>query len=325
MLDRILPTLPKLDSPDLIVGSSTYDDAGVYRLSDELALVQTVDFFTPIVDDPYDFGRVAAVNSLSDVYAMGGKPVTALNILAFPIDDLPESVIAEILTGASDVCKLAGVAVAGGHSVMDKEIKFGLSVTGVIHPDKILTNSTAKAGDSLILTKPLGSGLVSTAMMNDAAKNEDVESMIAIMTTLNKTASWFANKYNASALTDVTGFGLLGHGMEMAKASNVEIVINADALPAMPGAMEVATSGSFYSGGERRNLKFVEKDLSIDAGVDDSKIRLASDPQTSGGLLVSLASENVKPFIDEMKSSGQDAWLIGEVVESKLGGIRLRK
>ena len=323
MLDRLLPKLPKANHPNLIVGPSSLDDAGVFRLNDSLALVQTLDFFTPIVDEPYDYGRIAAANSLSDVYAMGGTPITALNIVAFPDGKIPEEALAEILTGAADICNLAGVAVAGGHSVSDQELKFGLSVTGTVHPDQLLTNGGVQAGQRLFLTKPLGTGLISNAMMNDAAPESAVEAMIEVMVRLNKAASEAALACGAGGATDVTGFGLLGHAREMALGAHVTLEIQADKLPVINGAMTVAESGSFYSGGERRNLMFVEKDIQIEETVPEPLRRLVSDPQTSGGLLIGIPADRADTFLELMKRAGEIAWEIGHVVEHQGYSIRL--
>lgn len=313
-----MPLLPKQQHPNLLVGPSTLDDAGVYRLTDELALVLTLDFFTPIVDDAYDYGRIAAANSLSDVYAMGGTPVTALNIVAFPDGKLPEEVLADILRGAAAVCAEANVAVAGGHSVSDQEIKFGLSVTGVLDPSKgMLANSGAQPGDALILTKPLGTGLISNAMMNDASDENAVRAMTEVMVRLNRAAAEVARECDAHAATDVTGFGLIGHARELAVASGVTVTLNAGNLPAIDGAMKVATSGSFFSGGERRNLAFVEKDARIQDSVPDEMRRLASDPQTSGGLLISLPESRVEDFLKGMRERGETAWHVGSVGEKE--------
>ena len=293
---------------------STLDDAGVYRLTDELALVQTVDFFTPIVDDPFDYGRIAAANSLSDVYAMGGVPLTALNILAFPADDLDEEALAEILLGSQEVCGEAGVVVLGGHSVTDKELKFGLSVTGQVHPDKILSNGSAKAGDVILLTKPLGTGLISNALMNGAAAEEYIDSMVESMVRLNKVASEQAIIASAHSVTDVTGFGLQGHAMEMAKASGLSMLLCADSWPLLPGAREIAESRSYYSGGERRNLKYRKTDTWIDEDVPEAMQRIVSDPQTSGGLLVSLPAAEADKMMAAMEKAGERAWKVGLVL-----------
>lgn len=326
MLDRILPTLPRQHHPDLLVGSDSFDDAGVFRVREDLALVQTLDFFTPIVDDAYDYGRIAAANSLSDVYAMGGKPITAMNIVAFPDGKLPEEVLADILRGSADTCAEAGVIVTGGHTVSDQEIKFGLSVTGVLDPrTPFLANSTARPGDVVLLTKPLGTGLISNAMMNDAASEEAVQNMTDVMVRLNRAAAEEAIARGAHAATDVTGFGLLGHTREMANGSNVTLELNVDSLPVIEGAREIAESGSFYSGGERRNLQFVELQTERSDNITEAQLRLCSDPQTSGGLLISLPEESKDDYIRAMQDRGEMAWHIGFVRERTSHAILLRR
>jgi len=317
VLDRLLSKLPRSLDPNLLVGLSTADDAGVYRLSEELALVQTLDFFTPIVDDPYDYGRIAAANSLSDIYAMGGKPITAMNILAFPITALDEEVMLKILEGGAAICEEAGVTLVGGHSITDKELKYGLSVTGLIHPERIITNSQAKVGDILLLTKPLGSGLICNAMMNDAAKPEDVRNSTEVMVELNRLASEIAVQNDAHSMTDITGYGLLGHSLEMAKASNVCLRLDTAKLPVLPGAQEIAESNSYYSGGERRNLKFVTPFLSKADSVSDSTMRILSDPQTSGGLLIAVDPVAAEKIEEKMKTAKKQVWRVGECDERR--------
>lgn len=297
----------------MLIGPETLDDAGVFRLSDDLALVQTVDFFTPIVDDAADYGRIAAANSLSDIYAMGARPISALNIIGFPEGDVDEEILADILIGAREICDEAGVAVLGGHSVTDQEMKFGLAVTGTVHPDRILSNASAKPGDALVLTKALGTGLISNAMMNDSAEESIIASSVASMRRLNRLASELGLRYGAHAATDVTGFGLLGHTSELATASGVVIELYAESLPLLPGALEIAKSGSFYSGGERRNLEYVQPRLAADPELPDEMLRIASDPQTSGGLLVALPAESANELVAAMREQGEEAWLIGNV------------
>ena len=324
MLDRILPNIPKTSDPRLIVGVDTLDDAGVFQLNPSQALVQTVDFFTPIVDDPYDFGRIAAANSLSDVYAMGGQPLTVLNILAFPSGDLPEDVLLEILTGSADVCKLAGAVIAGGHSVTDNELKFGLSVTGLVHPKQMLTNSNACAGDILILTKPLGTGLVSNALMNNAASEEMIAEAVVQMVRLNKVASEIGLEFGAHAATDITGFGFLGHAMELAKASGVTLRFDSGSIPCMKGARSIAESGSYYSGGERRNQQYTERSTVFSDAVGEPIQRLLVDPQTSGGLLISLEANKANAFISAMADKGEEAWIVGDVTEFETNHLRVQ-
>jgi selenide,water dikinase len=318
VLDRLLEKLKLHTGGKVLIGVETLDDAGVYRLNDETALVQTVDFFTPIVDDPYDYGRIAAANSLSDVYAMGGRPITALNVLGYPEGDLDEEALALIMLGAREVCEAADVEVLGGHSVTDKELKFGLSVTGVVHPDKILTNSNIQPGDILVLTKPLGSGLIANAMMNDAVSGEIVDAAVEIMARLNRNAAKQASVLGANAVTDITGYGLLGHAREMALASDVMITLCSGALPLMRGALDIAKSRSYFSGGERRNLRHVESVLEVSEGVEESLLRIASDPQTSGGLLISLPADKAETLIRELELLGEPAWRIGMALEPEL-------
>lgn len=325
MLDRVLDKLPKADHPGLIVGPESLDDAGVFRLRDDLALVQTLDFFTPIVDDPFDYGRVAAANSLSDVYAMGGTPVTAMNIVAFPGSDLPEEALALILQGAAEVCHEAGVAVAGGHSVTDRELKFGLSVTGTVHPDRITTNAGARPGEVLVLTKPLGTGLISNAMINGRAEEAWVEEMVASMVTLNDAASEEALAQGARGVTDVTGFGLIGHAREMARASGVHLTLFTGELPVLEGAEVIAASGDLYSGGERRNLAFAGAEAEIEEEVPESERRLVSDPQTSGGLLVALARDRAESYLDALRRRGGNGWIVGRVDDGPAGRLRIQR
>ena len=316
----------KLELPadgNVLVGASTLDDAGVFRVSDDLALVQTVDFFTPIVDDPFDYGRIAAANSLSDVYAMGGRPLTALNILAFPDGDLPEEALLKILEGSLEVCRQAGVAVLGGHSVSDRELKFGLAVTGTVHPQRMLTNANTRPGDLLVLTKPLGSGLIANAMMNDAAKDDDVAFATEVMARLNRVASEAAVRLGAHAMTDITGFGLLGHIYEFAVASGLSVELVSSRFPLLPGALEIAGSGSYYSGGERRNWSYVEPHLELDPAVDMAMQRIASDPQTSGGLLIALPENIVDELLRDLSSAGEEGWIIGRACAGEAGHLRL--
>ena len=278
--------------PNVIVGFDLADDAGVYRLRDDLALVHTVDFFTPIVDDPYDFGRIAATNALSDIYAMGAEPVSALNLVAFSLASLGEDVLVEILRGGADVAAAAGVAVLGGHSIEDAEPKFGMAVTGVVHPDQVLTNAGGRAGDALVLTKPLGAGAVSTALKR-GVPGVDLAPAVAVMTTLNREASVAARAAGAHAMTDVTGFGLLGHLHELASASGVAAEVEAAAVPAIEGvrALLADAAGSAVAGGTRRNRDHAAEFASFDDGVDEAARWLVCDAMTSGGLLVALDAD----------------------------------
>jgi selenide,water dikinase len=295
-IHSLVAELPRSDDPNVLVGSETADDAAVYRVSDDIALVSTADFFTPIVDDPYDFGRIAATNALSDVYAMGGTPLTALNLVAFPLADLGDDVLREILRGGGDAAAAAGVAVVGGHSIDDSEPKYGMAVTGTVHPDRIMRNSGAAPEDALFLTKPVGGGIATTAMKRELASEQLVEATVSVMTLLNRDASAAALELGASAVTDVTGFGLLGHAHELALASGVSLEIHADAVPAIDGVLELLELDEPpIAGGTRRNREWVEEFVAWSDGVAESLRWLLCDAMTSGGLLVALpesAAEN---------------------------------
>ncbi len=289
------PLLAKLEfraDPNVIVGFQTSDDAGVYRLREDLALVHTVDFFTPIVDDPFDFGRIAAANALSDIYAMGATPVSALNLVAFSLAELGEDVLIEILRGGATVADEAGVSILGGHSIEDPEPKFGMAVTGVVHPDRVLTNAGARAGDALVLTKPLGAGAVSTAIKR-GIPGAPLAAAVSVMTTLNRDAAIAAGAAGAHALTDVTGFGLLGHLHELALASGLAAEIDAGAVPAIEGVLELlADPGEgAVAGGSRRNRDHAESFSSFAPAVAPERRWLVCDAMTSGGLLAAVAPE----------------------------------
>jgi selenide,water dikinase len=287
-LREIRAGLPAFPDPSLLVGLDPADDAAVYQLSDELALVQTLDFFTAIVDDPRDFGRIAATNALSDVYAMGARPVLALNIVAFSLEQLGAEVLAEILTGGAEVAAAAGVAIGGGHSIDDPEPKYGMTVSGVVHPDELLTAAGAQPGDDLYLTKPVGGGLITTAAKRGLAEAAWIEAAVETMTTLNAEAAAAARACGAHALTDVTGFGLLGHLHEMCEASGVGAQIDAAAVPALPGAIELAASGKAEAGGSRRNAEDAERFTAWGDQVPPERRALLTDAMTSGGLLAAV-------------------------------------
>jgi selenide,water dikinase len=326
-LKDVLASLPKEKHPDLLVGLDSSDDAGVVRLSGELALIQTVDFFTPIVDDPYDFGRIAAANSLSDVYAMGGTPLTALNIVCFPIKDLPGEILAEILRGGSDTLRRAGVHLAGGHSVDDPEPKFGLSVTGTIHPEHIATNAGMRPGDALVLTKPLGTGVLTTAAKQDALDPETLALAVESMATLNAAAACAMRAVGigpdaaVSAATDVTGFGLLGHLSHMARAANLTARIDASAVPLLPRALALAEAG-FLTGGGASNLSYLEEWLEISDAVPQQLIDLLVDPQTSGGLLIAVRESSLDQLLDALEAEGVQTRAVVGGIES--GPVRIR-
>jgi selenide,water dikinase len=287
----IVAGLPAAAAPQLLVGSATADDAAVWRLSDDLALVQTVDFFTPVVDDPYDFGRIAAANALSDVYAMGGTPLTALNLVAWPLDRLGPDPLREVLRGGLDVVRSAGAEVVGGHSIDDPEPKYGLAVTGTVHPDRLLTNAGGRPGDALVLTKPLGAGAIVTARKRGAADDETVAAAVATMAALNARASAAASTAGASAMTDVTGFGLLGHLHPLARESGVAAQVDAAAVPVLDGADELLADGVGVSGGSAANREYVADFATFDPYVEAWRERLVCDATTSGGLLVAIAPE----------------------------------
>jgi selenide,water dikinase len=297
------------------VAADTADDAGVVKLTDELAIVQTADFFTPIVDDPYAFGRIAATNALSDVYAMGGEPVSALNLVAYPLATLGADLLAEILRGGADAVAAAGAAVVGGHSIDDPEPKYGLAVTGVVHPERVLRNSGGRAGDALVLTKPLGAGAVATAIKRGLADDDLVERAIAVMTTLNAAAALQARAAAAHALTDVTGFGLLGHLHELAEASGLAAVVEAATVPAIAGVHELLADDRALAGGSKRNRADAETWTTFGVEVPEPLRRLCCDAMTSGGLLAAVAPER----------AGQiDGWVVGSLVEGEAGTIAVR-
>ncbi len=314
--------LPLISDPNLLTGFEHAEDAGVYKLSPNLALVQTVDFFTPTVDNPYTFGQIAATNAINDVYAMGGKPITAMNIVCFPIKTMDISVLREVLRGGLDKMREAGVLLIGGHSVEDNEIKYGLSVTGLIHPDKVLFNRGAKTKDSLILTKSLGTGIVSTALKGGAANEQLLQKAIASMTELNRKASeMMITAGNIHACTDITGFGFLGHASEMIEGSNVGMRINSAAVPIFAGVQELVETG-FVPGGLYRNKNFRINQIEKAYTCPDWILDVLFDPQTAGGLLFSLPSKQAQGLVKKMRSAGIiDAAIVGEVVADHPGKI----
>lgn len=287
-LRRIRQGLPAESHPDLLVGLDPADDAAVYRLSDDVALVQSVDFFTPIVDDPGDFGRIAAANALSDIYAMGARPLIALNIVAFSLAELGSDLLTEILRGGADVAAEAGAVIGGGHSIDDPEPKFGMVVTGTVHPDEMLTAAGGMPGDDLYLTKPVGGGLITTGAKRDLASADWIDAAIEAMTTLNAAAAEAARGAGAHALTDVTGFGLLGHLHEVCEASGLAAELEAEAVPALPGALELASGGGAEAGGSARNAADAERFTTWGAAVPAERRALLTDAMTSGGLLAAV-------------------------------------
>ena len=305
------------------MGLETSDDAGVYQLNDEIALILTADFFTPIVDDPYTFGQIAVANALSDVYAMGGKPLTALNLVAFPIKTLSSSVLKEILRGGLSKMEEAEVALVGGHTLEDPEIKYGLAVTGVVHPKKIFTNAGAKPGDQLVLTKPLGTGIIATALKGGMASKESVTKMVETMVALNRKASERMQTFPSHACTDITGFSFIGHALEMTMASQVGMVIRSKNIPLLPEAMEYARLG-LLTGGGHSNRQYFSCRVEADTHLSPLLMDILYDPQTSGGLLISLPPGEAEKLVKELKRAELiDASIVGEVVEEPQGKIRI--
>ena len=311
-LRPIVAGLPRPTDPRVLVATDTSDDAGVVALTDELAIVQTVDFFTPIVDDPYAFGRIAATNALSDVYAMGGTPVSALNLVAYPLETLGPDVLREILRGGADAVAAAGASIVGGHSIDDPEPKYGLAVTGIVDPRAVLTNAGGRDGDALVLTKPLGAGAVATALKRGLADAALVERAVAVMTELNAAASERARAAGASALTDVTGFGLLGHVHELAAASGLAAEIDAAAVPAIEGVPELLGDDRAVAGGSRRNRADAEGFTEWEAAVEEPRRRLVCDAMTSGGLLAAVAPE---------RAGEVGGWVVGRLLAGEPGTI----
>jgi len=297
------------------------EDAGVYKLTEELAFVQTLDFFTPIVDDPYTFGQVAVVNALSDVYAMGGKPLTAMNIVCFPVKKMDMAILKEILAGGLDKMREAGVILVGGHSVEDNELKYGLSVTGVIHPQKVILNTGTRVGDRLVLTKAIGTGIINTALKGEMADEGAIAKAIECMATLNRKAAELMMEVEVHACTDVTGFGLLGHACEMIEGTNVGMVIYSSSVPLLPETEGYAQMG-LIPGGTIRNRDFRLHMIEMTAGISDVQLLTLFDAQTSGGLLISVPESEAKPLVKRMHEQGiHDAAIIGEVIDKPKGKI----
>jgi selenide, water dikinase len=315
-LTQILECLPRVSDPNVIVGTETHDDAGVYRLSDEIAIVQTIDFFPPVVDDPFIYGQIAAANALSDVYAMGGEPKTVLNLVGYPDDELGDyDWLGRILQGAAERCKLAGAAILGGHSVRDKEIKFGLSVTGVVHPKKAWTNAAAKPGDLLILTKPLGTGFVTTAARKESCPPDVLKAACDIMIELNRAGrDAILDVGGVHSVTDITGFGLCGHAFEMAEGSGTTIAIDVERLPVIAGVMDNDLM-KFRTRANKSNRDYVKDRMRIECDPNSRKLEFLWDPQTSGGLLISVEAQRAQKVLDELHRRGVSmAVVIGEVL-----------
>lgn len=322
-LAGILEKLPRFDDPNLMVGIETSDDGAIYRISDELALIQTLDFFPPMVDDPYTFGQVAAANALSDIYAMGGEPKVALNIVAWP-NCVNPAFLGEILRGGADKVKEAGAVLAGGHSIQDDVPKYGLSVTGFVHPDRVFKNCGAKPGDVLILTKPLGTGVVNTAVKAELASEEAEREVIRVMTALNKKAKQIIEHYEVHSCTDVTGFGMAGHGIEMADGSGVTIVIDTERLPVQQAAVEYARMGLIPEGAYRNRSFAGDR---IDTGETAEYVQdIFFDPQTSGGLLISVSPDTAERILKDFAAAGMETeyGVIGFVTERQEVSVRLK-
>ena len=302
------------NDPNLLVGFDKADDAGVYRLRDDLALVQTLDFFTPIVDDPFDYGRIAALNSINDVWAMGGTPVTAMAITCFPKKGVDFAILGEIMRGGLSVLTENKVALVGGHSVDNEQIMFGYSVTGVIDPNHVATNAGARTGDVIILTKPIGTGVISTGIKREKAAPEVIEESIATMLTPGKHGAEAIAKFDVRAATDVTGFALLGHAWEMACASNVTIEIDSTRVPLIPGALDLATQGMLTSG-DKTNREYVGAEVEVAEGVDPNLLKLFYDPQTAGGLLLAISEDKADGLLAELKCNYPGASVIGRITD----------
>ena len=319
----MIRSLPFQVHPDLLVGLEAPDDAGVYRLTPELALIQTVDFFTPIVNDPYQFGAIAAANAMSDVYAMGGRPLTALNIACFPLKTTPADILKAILKGGLDKVHEAGALLVGGHSVEDPELKYGLAVTGVVHPERFFTKAGALPGDLLILTKPLGTGIIATALKGRLASPAAEAAMIRVMSELNRAAAESLPDLEVHAVTDITGFGLLGHGLEMAGASRAEFTLQASRVPVLSWAREYAALG-LVPAGSHANRRFCEQHLYVDPRVSQIEVDILSDAQTSGGLFIAVAAPHAEVLLRRLHDRGvAEAAIIGEVTGTGVGRIRV--
>lgn len=320
----ILKSLPAVSHPDILVGTDTFDDAGVVRLTDDIALVQTVDFFPPVVQDPHAYGRIGAANSLSDVWAMGGQPKTVLNVLGYPRKAILPETIAEVLRGAAEKVIEAGALTVGGHTMEQEEVFFGLSVTGIVHPKRIWSNAGARAGDRVIVTKPLGSGCLTTALKKDALPDDAYAEVVAVMERLNKYAAEACATFDVSAVTDITGYGLMGHAREMADGGGrVTVVLNASAIPIIPAAIEFARKG-FVSGGAGRNRSFMEGKVAVADGLDAGIVDNCFDAQTSGGLLIAVAPNQADDLVAAIQNNGDaTAALVGEVI-AREGGMSVR-
>lgn len=319
MLSELLAGLPNTKVKDALVGFETSDDAAVYRLSPTQAVVETVDFFPPVVDDPYAYGQIAAANAMSDIWAMGAKALFALNLVAFP-KEVPTKVLKEILAGGASKAKEAGIPILGGHSVQSPEPKYGMAVTGIVHPKKVLTNAGAKAGDVLILTKPIGTGIATTAIKRGLASKQLVKLVTTQMATLNKAAGevFVSGKFRVNALTDVTGFGLLGHALEMARGAKKRVVLSLERVPLLAEVAELSEQG-VVPGGTKTNLAHALKGTRLPAGLPEAIAHVLADAQTNGGLLAAVPEKDVQKAFDAFEKKGLEAWAIGQVLPGKPG------
>ena len=322
-LDELLKDLPILKRDELLVGSETHDDASVWRISDETAIITTTDFFPPVCSDAYEFGQIAAANALSDVYAMGGEALTALNLMMFPSARIDLSVMKAILEGGASVAMEAGVVLSGGHTLDDYPPKYGLAVTGVVHPDRIITNAAARPGETLILTKPLGTGVLVAGRRLGEAGDDDYRGALEGMKLLNREASRIMQRHGVCCATDVTGFSLIGHALKLARASGVTLEIEAESLPALPGARGLIELGCI-PGASFRNLRYVEGETAFDAGLDYTLKMLALDAQTSGGILMSVDSSSADGILEELRQCYPAAALIGRTTERRAGEAAVR-
>ncbi len=318
LLAKILCGLPRLESEDVLVGIEYADDAGVIRISDDIAIIHTVDFFPPMVDDPFSFGRIAAVNALSDVWAMGGKPLAGMNLVSYPLEELGEEALKEILRGGLSALAEAGAVLAGGHTIEGRELLYGLAVTGTVHPEKIWRNAGARPGDSLILTKPLGTGVITTAAKAELVDPADLSTALRWMATPNRDAAEALRGTGPHAVTDITGFGLAGHVAEMAEASGVAVELDLGALPLLPGALEAAATG-LVPAGAGKNRSSLAAVLEIGEGADELRVDLCLDPQTSGGLLASVAPEHAAHLVRRITGAA----VVGRVIDGNPGAVRL--
>ena len=324
---QVLRQLPQVKDPNILVGTNTADDAAVYKVNDSLAIVQSVDYFTPVVDDPYTFGLITAANSLSDIYAMGAQPLFALNIVGFPSKKLSMDVLAEILKGGAAKAAEAGISVIGGHTIDDPEPKYGMVVTAVINPSQVVTNAGAKAGDMLVLTKPLGLGIITTAMKKGLVSQEVIAEAIKVMSTLNKSAAEAMVKVGVNACTDITGFGFLGHLHEMAKASRLGAKIFLADVPVIEETWNIMKNNSgVVPGGTRKNLEFLKEDLIVNSHISEVDLLVLADAQTSGGLLISVTEEKLPLLLQGLKEAGvQTIAIVGKMVQDELFKLEICK